>query len=91
MCDEGIIMERMVSIQRGYHTFRQQNTNHCPPFLPGKDKQWSCHVERSAALQGLRVHHIRLPHCVLNLTSNCGLKVTRLSLQCHSLSHMHAQ
>ncbi|GFU35371.1 hypothetical protein TNCV_4505461 [Trichonephila clavipes] len=46
MCKSLRVMERIASIQHGYHTFRKQKTNHCPPFLFGSDRQWSYHAER---------------------------------------------
>ncbi|GFX42186.1 hypothetical protein TNCV_3003271 [Trichonephila clavipes] len=32
----------------------KKKANYCPPFLSDGDRQWSCHVERSATIQRLR-------------------------------------
>ncbi|GFW97176.1 transposable element Tcb1 transposase [Trichonephila clavipes] len=47
-------MEGIASNQRRYYTLRKQKANHCPPFLLGADRQWSCHVRWFATHQRLR-------------------------------------
>ncbi|GFX17888.1 hypothetical protein TNCV_2293361 [Trichonephila clavipes] len=51
---EGIVIERMATIQSRYHTFHKQKVNPFPPFLLGADRHWNCHVECSATLQRQR-------------------------------------
>ncbi|GFW98766.1 uncharacterized protein TNCV_2837271 [Trichonephila clavipes] len=51
---ERTVMKGMNGIQLRFQIFRKLKVYHCPPFLLGADRHWSCHIERSATFKRLR-------------------------------------